>query len=1061
MRIYLPCLLLCLLTGWMPAQHVVENNNDGIEDYFLLSANDNWLVARPGKSISPAVVLDQSLEWLGISPENQLVRKQSHIDELGMNHTKYSQYFKGIKVYAAEWIIHEQNNRVISMNGRLVKDLSGQSIPQIPANIALQKAITKSGGTAFIWDDPQAESMIKRIRKNASATFYPGPELVWYHPALSQDGRLYRLSYRVEIYATKPLARIEYFIDAQTGEILDEIDMLQTTDVPGIAVTKYSGSQTITTDSVAPGAYRLRETGRGGGIETYDMNQSAFYNLATDFFDSNNIWDTTNAEKDEVATDAHWGAEMTYDYLSQTHNFKSFDNNDALIASYVHFTRDYVNAFWNGSWMTFGDGNGTSYDPLVSLDVVAHELAHGVTDYTSDLVYNREPGALNESFSDIIGAAVEYFADSANFDWFIGEDFNIGGTGFRSMSYPKSKGDPDTYKGTNWVTSSADHYGVHTNSGVQNKWFFLMSDGETGTNDNGDQYNISGLGIETAARIVFRSMQYYLTSSSTYQDARLGSIQAAIDLFGFCSPEVVETANAWYAVGVGLPLSNQDFQITGITSPGSGCGLSDSEVVAIGVLYNGCSAGILPGDSLMVSYQVGGGNIVTEYIVFPSLIASGASLSYTFNQKADLSSVGKHTIRAWVDRQGDTIGINDTTSRNTWHNTFQNNKIKLEKILTPTSDCHLSAAVAVSIQMKFEGCTTLPAGEKIYLYYSADGGAVVADSLTTANPVNAGGKFSFTFAKGADFSTQGTHSLDAWIHYPPDTDNGNDTIHDYSLFNTLKLTGSDRIMFLSPGYTKDSMITSTGSKGHASINVEAKHTGIFGLLMSGDNIFSGSNPFTIPDSSDIWSKNSKYNALACFCMDATQMNSAIVSFDLRQTYSPHYADFAGQDLPFASSMRILLDGEQILPTFHPATYADDTFRTVYIALDSMAGKEFEWCFQTRNFMRKSFDPYSIGDNAYIDNLRLMEYPVGIEIKKSNLIVYPNPAIAEVMIYSKRHTGKQVKYQVFDPMGRTVAEGAVDMRTGSARINIERLPSGLYFFHLREENQVDIFKIVKQ
>ena len=119
------------------------------------------------------------------------------------------------------------------------------------------------------------------------------------------------------------------------------------------------------------------------------------------------------------------------------------------------------------------------------------------------------------------------------------------------MSNPNSHGDPDTYMGTSWATGPGDSGGVHTNSGVQNFWYYLLTVGGSGTNDNSDTYSVTGQGWTKAGAIAFRNNTVYLTPSSQYADARFYSIEAAKDLYGACSPEVIATTNAWYAVGVG------------------------------------------------------------------------------------------------------------------------------------------------------------------------------------------------------------------------------------------------------------------------------------------------------------------------------------------------------------------------------------------------------------------------------------------------------------------------------------------------------------------------------
>jgi hypothetical protein len=167
------------------------------------------------------------------------------------------------------------------------------------------------------------------------------------------------------------------------------------------------------------------------------------------------------------------------------------------------------------------------------------------------LVYAGESGALNESFSDIFGEMIENYVAGPN-DWLMGEDRTDGA--IRDMSDPNDFSDPDTYLGTFWKNTCggcSDNGGVHSNSGVQNYWFYLVAVGGSGTNDNGDDFNVTGIGRTAASAIAFRNQTVKLTTNSDYAAARAGAIEAAEDLYGPCSNEVKQVTNAWYAVGVG------------------------------------------------------------------------------------------------------------------------------------------------------------------------------------------------------------------------------------------------------------------------------------------------------------------------------------------------------------------------------------------------------------------------------------------------------------------------------------------------------------------------------
>jgi len=174
--------------------------------------------------------------------------------------------------------------------------------------------------------------------------------------------------------------------------------------------------------------------------------------------------------------------------------------------SYIHWDVRWFNASWNGIYSRYGDGPAT---PLTYIDIVAHEFAHGWTGTTSRLIYLDESGALNESFSDILGTVVEFYALDTLASWKLGLPMNP----FRDMAAPKTEGDPDTYLGRNWERGTSDNGGVHSNSGVQNYWFYLLSEGGKGTNDNGDAYEVAGIGMDDAMAVAFRNNTFYPYSS--------------------------------------------------------------------------------------------------------------------------------------------------------------------------------------------------------------------------------------------------------------------------------------------------------------------------------------------------------------------------------------------------------------------------------------------------------------------------------------------------------------------------------------------------------------------
>ena len=199
--------------------------------------------------------------------------------------------------------------------------------------------------------------------------------------------------------------------------------------------------------------------------------------------------------------------------------------------------------------MLFRSGvRSTNGAGITAIDVTAHELTHGLTQYTSNLTYSNESGAMNESMSDIFGKAVQFWSKPNDINWLLSNDMSWG---IRDMSNPKLYSQPNCYLGTYWYTGTADNGGVHTNSGVGNYFYYLLVNGGSGTNDKGSVYSVTGLGLTVANAILYRSETVYLTPSSNYAAWRTACINAATDLYGAGSAEVNQVMNAWYAVGVG------------------------------------------------------------------------------------------------------------------------------------------------------------------------------------------------------------------------------------------------------------------------------------------------------------------------------------------------------------------------------------------------------------------------------------------------------------------------------------------------------------------------------
>jgi Zn-dependent metalloprotease len=1034
---------------------------------YSVSGTD-WVKFKEDKSLDPLKIFQYYGSAFGLTSNDAMKLSKQETDKLGFTHYRYQQYYQDIPVRAGEYIIHAKDDNAVSGNGKIITGLNISANPQITSDDAVNSAMEYTNAESYMWENAGEEAILKQIKNDPSATYFPLPELMIADKSCDGIAANYQLVYKVDIYANKPLSRKFVFVDAVTGEVLFTENRLMTEDVEGVAVTKYVGTKNIWTDSVAPGVYRLRNTHYGNGIETYDMNQGTNYATAVDFNDSDNYWNNVNTQQDEAATDAHYGAEMTYEYYFEKFGRLSFDNNNAKLLSYVHYDIAYSNAFWDGVRMTYGDGNVNQYTAFTALDVTGHEISHAVTEHSANLIYQNEPGAMNESFSDIFGACIEFFGDSASGDWFVGEDFDVAGNGFRDMSDPKSDQNPDTYLGQYWVTNPAvDNGGVHTNSGPLNYWFYLLSEGGSGTNDIGSVYSVTGIGIDSAAQIAYRMLTVYLTSSSNYADARVAALQSAEDLYGACSDAVIQTSNAMYAIGVGFPLADNDLHFMGITDPVTACGYSNAEYISIRIKYNGCSYAVPAGDTIPVAYRVDGGTIVNDTIILATSLNGGDTLDYTFAATADFSVVGTHTIDCWVKYSYDMQPANDSIIGYQFENKLQENvDVGVVAIVNPVSACHMTNAENIGIKVQFFGCDSLASGDTMVVAYRVNGGSPVRDTLQIPVTLMPNDMFTHIFSTPADLSVPGNYTIDAWTEYDVDTLTTNDLFSSYIVKNPIN------IQFDTIGFEElnlnNLILVETTHYSHGYTSPQAHHTGSKGFLMTGGNAYGDYlDILEFPDGVNTWIINEFLSAKISFCVDATSWSSANLRFDLKQTNGGDlYTAFIGPgDYTKASNLRILVNGTQIGGTYNPTTTNADPFITHFIDLDAYAGTKFTVTFETRNIAKDTLG-YKL-DNAYLDEVVFSPMSqVNIDDytnNSANLGVYPNPFNDQLTVKFNSDLKETVKVEISDMFGKTIENRMwnIDMGTNNLDLNLEDYAAGMYFLKVTSAEGFALQKIIKE
>lgn len=513
------------------------------------SANPAKIAAKPKPGAAPVTLTpaqrarllksakdtgDSTADTLGLGAKEELIPKDVVKDADGTVHTRYDRTFAELPVLGGDLIIHQ---RAASRTVTKATD-APLTVPTtkaaVPASTARKSALKVAGAEGT--RKAEADAAPRLVVWAADGT----PTLAWESvvTGVQKDGTP---------------SELHVVTDAKSGKTLREFEGVQT----GTGHGQFSGKVDIASTRGTNG-FELFDAQRNH--RTYDLKQ-ATAGTGTLLTDPDDTWgDGTVGDRQTAAVDAAYGAQETWNFYHDRFGRNGIANDGRQAYSRVHYGNNYINAMWGyqGCFcMTYGDGAGNA-NPLTALDVAAHEMSHGVTESTAGLIYGGESGGLNEATSDIMAAAVEFFANNPSDtpDYEVGEliDINGDGTPLRYMDKPSRDA-----ASQDWWSPETASLDVHFSSGVANHFFYLLSEGSGSRTVNGVAYDsptydglpAAGIGLHNATNVWFRALTTYMTSSTDYADARQATLQAAADLFGRSSEAYEAVGNAWAAVNVG------------------------------------------------------------------------------------------------------------------------------------------------------------------------------------------------------------------------------------------------------------------------------------------------------------------------------------------------------------------------------------------------------------------------------------------------------------------------------------------------------------------------------
>ena len=438
----------------------------------------------------------------------------------GLRHVRLQQVHQGVPVRSSEIAVHADDSTFLSLNGTVTRHLGGFDVtPAVAADRALSIAQDDHAARVQL-----AADQIRRDRETTRLVIVPG------------DPSGASLAWQVELLVRQQPGvapgRWHYLIDAGSGGVLRAFDALATAAAQASGEggnPKKARTWVSELDVEEGGEGYLMETDR---MITYDLEGG------TETPDEAVTGPSLDGFGDAPINDAHGYTEITLDMLRDWMGFDSIDGVGYVIKSQVHYGEMYDNAHWDGEYVAYGDGGGIFYPASGSLDVVAHEMSHGFTEFHSGLIYDDMSGGLNESFSDIAGVIAEFYEEGAAGDWSFGEDTWIEDRADRYLCDPPMDG-----ASLEHANDFDDGVDVHYSSGIPNKAFCLtvarlVAAGASDTD-----------ALRRAGQVWFNANAFYWTSGATFVQGCQGTVDAGRSL-GFSNEELVALTQSWEDVGV-------------------------------------------------------------------------------------------------------------------------------------------------------------------------------------------------------------------------------------------------------------------------------------------------------------------------------------------------------------------------------------------------------------------------------------------------------------------------------------------------------------------------------
>lgn len=968
----------------------IVNISAQTKEYNELKNKDINLRASDPHFLSSQVELSADHSFELLSENSKDARKAHH---------RFQHLYKSIPVLNQQLVIHSSNGKIVSAFGNLSNielDVNPSLTKTDVTQIALQAAYKKYGNKISLDDAKEIELVVYH-----KSRYFP------------------ELAYYVELKSSLYTIRHQYVIHAHSGKILNDENMICTIGIEGEGMTTFYGMQSFVVDSISPNRFEFRDPERN--IYTYTE-----VNYIEEIIANNeNTWNLPESHGGTAAIDVHYGTSATYDFFKDKLGYEGINNEGLHILSAVQTDGGdaFNNAAWDGKYLKYGSGDCNHY-PTTTIEVVAHEYMHAVTEHTSQLVGGNESRGLNEGVSDVFGKAVEYEYHPETFTWTLGDKLpkNELGSAFRNMADPWEFQNPKYFEGMYYGSAS------HNIGSVLGHWYYLLIEGGIYTNEVGEEYDLQPMSRDDAIVIIFDALYNYVLPRSSYRDVANFTLLSASVFFGENSDQYNSIKEAWDAVGVKLTDDTTSFFDLGLD-------IKEPFFVCIGDTLSLDAQITNLGDSIILAgtileFEVTNAEEEMQSVTLPEDLGKNQSYSFTIEKGPVIgSSFFDSFIVVDLMVQDDRSSNNEYNSNVSFRGVdIFDLKFRIEAPRVKQFVCP-GEGLEFIVQIGNGSCMPIPSGEEFILSVLDDQTVLYSDTIQSQ----------YTLVNDQFLQT-------------------NIFIDNLGLSDTLQF----ELEFASEQYVNSREIVIRETETTFGLEVfdfenENLHEDIFDYSSNSfiPAMYNGQEVVAVTGSQDTIEINCmefedfvtlEGSRRMSACVDLSDFIDPSIQFDLTQFRNIFTVDEDNHEWSNITRVSWSSDQDQGFEYIYGQEQGEMVFHDFSLPIGFQGIIELAFFHKTGNREQIYDNDFSTYDFTLIDNIEFVDESASTQDVISDSSIFPNPVRNTLFIKGKL---EPVRYRIVNVHGQIVTDAALTKRN----LEVSSLKAGVYFLELQDRDGI--------